>query len=103
MRLGVPRLFVRDLVAGDFNDRCDVFLLSLVGPDADGDGQWDEQEFVGGTDPTLPKSVLRLTRVAVNAPEGQGDAQLRVAVVEWQAAPERVYRVEFANSLEGAH
>ena len=77
--------FASDLVPGDYNDTRDVFVVSLAGPDSDGDGlddDWevayfndlsrdgtgdfdgdgasDAQEFRAGTDPTNAGSVFRV-------------------------------------------
>src|SRR6185503_15204419 len=77
--------FASDLVPGDYNDTRDVFVVSLAGPDTDGDGlddDWemayfstltrdgsgdfdgdgasDAQEFRAGTDPTNTGSVFRV-------------------------------------------
>ncbi len=116
-RTVVFQSFASDLVAGDFNDRRDVFVLKLGGIDSDhdgmdddwemayfgtlardgtgdfdGDGLTDLQEFLAGTDPTNRGSVLRvMTLTSVN---GGGTAIL------WSAVAGRTYRVQFKDNVE---
>ena len=101
-----------NLVADDYNDAGDIFLLHLGAGDSDGDGLddgWeetyfsgldrdgqedfdqdghtDQEEFLAGTDPTNRGSIfqiLRLTR--------QGTDQ---ALLLWSAEPGKTYRVQF--------
>ncbi len=108
--------FAGDLVAGDYNDKRDVFVVRLGFGDSDGDGmdddweiayfgdlsrdgsgdfdgdgQTDLQEFRAGTDPTNKGSVLRaitVTRV------GRG------TTIFWNAITGRSYRVEFKQKLD---
>ena len=105
-----------DLIAGDYNDRRDVFVatLSLPDSDADGmdddfeityfgnldrngagdkdaDGHTDQQEFFAGTNPTDNASILRV--VSISAP-GNTTHQL-----VWSATPGRSYLVQFKDSL----
>jgi hypothetical protein len=115
-RSAVFRSFASDLVAGDYNDKQDVFLVQLGSGDSDGDGMDDDwelayfntlarngsgdfdgdgktdlEEFRAGTDPTNQDSVLRALTVSRT---GGG------ARVFWQAIPGRSYRVEFKDDLE---
>jgi len=116
-RTVVFQSFASDLVAGDFNDRRDVFVLKLGGIDSDhdgmdddwemayfgtlardgtgdfdGDGMTDLQEFLAGTDPTNRGSVLRvMTLTSLN---GGGTAIL------WSAVAGRTYRVQFKDNVE---
>src|SRR6266540_1223635 len=109
--------FASDLVPGDYNDTRDVFLVTLGGPDTDGDGlddDWevayfndlsrdgagdfdgdganDADEFRAGTDPTNTGSVFRVisltTEIASPAPIQ------RTATLLWAATPGRLYRVQ---------
>jgi len=117
-RMAIFRSFAGDLVAGDYNDKRDVFVVRLGSEDSDGDGmdddwevtyfgdlsrdgfgdfdgdgQSDLQEFRAGTDPTNKGSVLRaitVTRV------GGG------STVFWNAIAGRSYRVEFKEKLDDA-
>ena len=103
-----------DLVAGDFNFEADLFLASLPGPavtdsdsdglpdvyeravfgdlgrtgdgDFDGDGATDRDEFVSGTEPKDPRSVLRLDI-------GGSDAVGSV-VLTWRTAMGIAYQVQ---------
>ncbi len=111
--------FASDLVAGDFNNTRDVFILHLGRPDSDDDGMdddWevaffgglsrngggdfdqdgytDAEEFRAGTNPGDNASVLRvltLTRGTAGGP----------TTVLWASAPGRTYRVEFKDDLNG--
>jgi Tol biopolymer transport system component len=108
--------FASDLIAGDYNDTRDVFVLQLGGGDADGDGlddDWelayfnslgrdgsadfdqdgatDRQEFFAGTDPTNDGSFLRV--LTVSAPGGGS------VTILWAAVPGRTYRVQFRDDV----
>jgi Tol biopolymer transport system component len=105
-----------DLIAGDYNDRRDVFVATLSLPDSDGDGMdddfeityfgnlersgagdfdgdghTDKEEFVAGTNPTSDLSILRVISIA--APGGIARQ------IVWSATPGRTYRVQFKDSL----
>ncbi len=108
--------FASDLIADDFNETADVFVLRLGGADSDGDGMDDDWEaayfstlardgsgdFDGdgssdaaehqlGTDPTNAGSVfqvLKLTR------DGGPTTKLL-----WTSMPGRTYRVQFKDDL----
>ena len=108
--------FASDLVAGDYNQTRDVFVLRLGGADTDmdgmdddwemayfgtldrdgtadfdGDGQTDRQEFLAGTDPTNKGSILRV--LTLNLLGGGGTR------VIWSAAPGKTYQVQFKETL----
>ncbi len=115
-----------DLIPGDYNDRRDVFVASLAGPDTDGDGMDDELEMAyfdtlerdgredfdrdgisdrdeirAGTAPADGQSVLSVVSLGTAL---VGDAQrgvYRSTLIAWKAAPGRAYQVEYradANS-----
>jgi len=117
--------FASDLVPGDYNDTRDVFLLTLEGPDTDGDGMDDDwemayfdtlsrdgsgdfdgdglsdlQEFGAGTDPVDGASFLRVLRLSTAA--GQPAAGTRTTLLLWSAVPGRTYRVQFKENLDTA-
>jgi hypothetical protein len=108
--------FASDLVAGDFNETGDVLVLSLGGPDTDGDGlddDWevayfgildrdgagdfdsdgltDSNEFQLGTDPINSGSVFQVLTLS----GGAGGTK----TIVWSAAPGRRYQVQFKNSV----
>ena len=105
-----------DLVAGDYNDRADLFVLHLGSMDTDGDGldddwemayfdnldhdgtadtdydtQTDAEEFRAGTDPTNGDSVLQV--LTITSPRSDQTTIL------WYAVPGRAYRVQYKNSV----
>jgi hypothetical protein len=105
-----------DLIAGDYNDRRDVFMATLSLPDSDSDGMdddfeityfgnlerdgagdmdndghTDQEEFLAGTNPTDDSSILRV--VSISAP-GSTTRQL-----VWFSTPGRSYLVQFKDSL----
>ena len=108
--------FASDLIADDFNETADVFVLHLAGTDSDrdgmdddwevayfstlardgsgdfdGDGSSDTAEHQLGTDPTNAGSVfqvLKLTR----------DGGLTTKLL-WNSMPGRTYRVQFKDDL----
>ena len=57
--------------------------------DSDGDGASNRMEFLAGTDPTDPDSILRMRLVP--GPFG--------LVLEWNAVPGSLYRVEASSDL----
>jgi len=108
--------FASDLIAGDYNDARDVFVLHLEGPDTDGDGiddgwemayfgtlardgsgdfdgdgQTDLQEYIAGTDPTGNNSTLRVLTLTLM---GGGGTKLI-----WSATPGKSYQVQFKDCL----
>lgn len=68
--------------------------LSLAQDDADGDGMSNLQEYLAGTDPTVPSSVL-----AVNIARGASGTN---AVLNWTAAPGKSYQILSATNLNNA-
>ncbi len=105
-----------DLVAGDYNDHADLFVLHLGSMDTDGDGldddwemayfdnldhdgtadsdhdgQTDAEEFRAGTDPTNGDSVLQV--LTITSP---GSDHMTIL---WYAVPGRAYRVQYKNSV----
>jgi hypothetical protein len=109
--------FATDLVDGDFNDRRDVFVLRLGGPDTDGDGMdddWeaacfgdlshdgtadtdhdgltDSNEFQTGTDPTNAGSIFRAITVTSLGSGAQ--------TILWSATPGRTYLVQYKDRLD---
>jgi len=115
-RTVVFQSLANDLIAGDYNDRRDVFVATLSLPDSDGDGMdddfeityfgnlerngagdmdndghTDQEEFLAGTNPTDNTSILRV--VSISAP-GSTARQL-----VWSSTPGRTYVVQFKDSL----
>jgi Bacterial TSP3 repeat len=115
-RTVVFQSFASDLVAGDFNDRRDLFVLTLGDVDSepdgmdddwevaffgnlshdgtadtDGDGATDLQEFLAGTDPTNANSVFRVLTIQS---AGGGTKTLL-----WSGNSTRSYRAEFKDDL----
>jgi Tol biopolymer transport system component len=118
-RTVVFQSFASDLIAGDYNDRRDIFVLRLGGVDSDGDGldddwemtyfgdlsrdgagdfdhdgQTDREEFLAGTNPTSDESLLRV--ITVSSINGGNTTLI------WLAVPGRTYRVQFKDSVEEA-
>jgi len=115
-RTVVFQSLANDLIAGDYNDRRDVFVVTLSLPDSDADGMDDDfevsyfgnlerdgagdmdndghtdrDEFLAGTNPTDNASILRV--VSISAP-GSTARQL-----VWSSTPGRTYVVQFKDSL----
>ncbi len=115
--------FASDLVPGDYNDTRDVFVLTLGGPDTDGDGMDDDwemayfstlsrdgtgdfdgdglsdlQEFRAGTNPADGSSILRVLTLSTAA--GQPMTGRRTTVLLWSAVPGRTYRVQFKENVD---
>ena len=112
--------FASDLVAGDFNNTKDVFVLRLGSGDSDGDGlpdDWevtyfndlahdgstdsdgdgasDAAEYNAGTNPTKDASVLRALTVT--------SAGTEQTTVLWLAVPGKTYRVQSKDDLNAAN
>jgi Tol biopolymer transport system component len=116
--------FASDLIPGDFNDTRDVFVVTLSGPDVDGDGlddEWemtyfntlardgtedmdgdgasDAAEYRAGTNPANNVSFLRVLRLTTVA---QGEPTQRATVLLWSSIPGRSYRVQTKSAVEDA-
>src|ERR1039458_7653365 len=70
-------------------------ILSQAAADADGDGASNWQEYIAGTDPTNPKSVLRASTDQAAAQHSQD------CVVHWPSVAGKRYLIERATSLYG--
>jgi hypothetical protein len=66
--------------------------LSLAPDDADGDGMSNLQEYLAGTDPANPQSVLRMTTVAVVKPGPELD-------VSWNSVSNKIYFLQRSSNL----
>lgn len=111
--------FASDLVSGDYNDTRDVFVVTLGGPDSDGDGMDDDwemayftslgrdgtgdfdgdgasdlAEFRAGTNPSKDASVLRVITLTTFGNQAQ-----RNTTVIWTAIPGRTYRVQIKETV----
>jgi Tol biopolymer transport system component len=111
--------FASDIVPGDYNDTRDVFVVTLAGPDTDGDGMDDDwemanfntlerdgsgdfdhdgatdlAEFRAGTNPANDASILRV--LSIN-PVHDSPYALREATLVWSAVPGRTYRLQFKD------
>ncbi len=67
-------------------------LLSQASADADGDGMNNWQEYVAGTDPTDPASMLSLT-------PAKGTPQNTTAIIRWPSVLNRQYVIERSATL----
>jgi TolB protein len=118
--------FASDLAPGDYNGRRDVWVVTLAGPDTDGDGIEDALEVAyfdtltrdgtgdfdgdgisdgaeirAGTHPADGSSVLAVLAITVTAasPEMGGVPSV---MVTWRSAPGRRYEVQFRRDLDTA-
>ena len=108
-----------DLVAGDYNDKFDVFAYKLGGGDSepdgldddwevtyfgnlsrngngdfDDDGSSDRDEFFAGTDPTNEGSAFRVITITSVSNNGRR--------IIWTGDPRLAYRVEYKEDLGSA-
>jgi hypothetical protein len=108
--------FSARMVANDFDQQSDIFVLRLGGADSDedalpddwemaffgnldqtgsgdfdADGHTNAQEYVAGTDPTNENSALRVITLTAST---TGQTQLF-----WSAVPNKVYRIEYKASV----
>jgi Tol biopolymer transport system component len=113
-----------DLVPGDYNDRRDIFFVSLTGPDSDGDemeddweqfhfggldrdgsedgdgdGLSDADEYRSGTVPVDRASVFRAVELEQWTRRAYSTYTWTASVVTWVSAPGRIYRVDYRNDL----
>ena len=70
-------------------------ILSQAAADADGDGASNWHEYIAGTDPTDPKSVLRVSTDQAVAQQGQD------CVIHWPSVAGKHYLIERSTSLYG--
>ena len=70
-------------------------ILSQAAADADGDGASNWHEYIAGTDPTDPKSVLRVSTDQAVAQQGQD------CVIHWPSVAGKHYLIERSPSLYG--
>jgi hypothetical protein len=71
--------------------------LSVASADPDGDGANNWAEYVAGTDPTDPKSCLRLSSVPMLTSQGTG------CVLTWPSIAGKQYVIESATALPAAN
>ena len=116
--------FASDLVAGDYNDTRDVFVLRLGGGDSDrdgldddwegtyfstlslggdddpdGDGANNRAEFMAGTDPTNEGSVFQVLMLTLAANWSSPTPRATITVF-WSAVPGRSYRIQAKESAD---
>jgi hypothetical protein len=72
-------------------------ILSQASADADGDGANNWQEYIAGTDPTDPKSVLTASTDQAAAQSGQD------CVIHWPSVAGKTYLIERSTSLYGTN
>jgi Tol biopolymer transport system component len=111
--------FASDLVPGDYNDTRDVLIVTLGGPDTDGDGMDDDwemayfstlsregagdfdedgasdlAEFKAATNPANDASILRVLSISSNF---HRSGQLQRITLLWSAVPGKNYRVQYRD------
>jgi len=116
--------FASDLVAGDYNDARDVFVLRLGSGDSDrdgldddwegtyfstlslggeddpdGDGANNRAEFLAGTDPTNEGSAFQVLMLTLAANWSAPEPRATVTVF-WSAEPGRSYRIQVKASAD---
>jgi hypothetical protein len=70
-------------------------ILSQAAADADGDGASNLQEYLAGTDPTDPKSILRVSTDQAVAQQSQD------CVIHWPSVAGKHYLIERSTSVFG--
>ena len=89
---GIPDLWMMHYFGHQTGQQGD---LSRAQDDADGDGMSNLQEFLAGTDPINPASILRVQiQAQVSSPNN--------VMLNWPAVPGKNYRVQFKDNLNDA-